>query len=238
MATTVRSRIRCNRRAFRVRRRIARVRQSRRSRVHNRDVNRLGVITTAVQHLDHRIEIAGGRCCAGDNAGQGVKSQTCRKRIGENRVTQVRMAATVRSRVRCNRHTLCVCRGVARVRQSRRGRVVYCDVNRFGVISTRVQHLDHRIEVANRCRRTGDDTGQSIQSQARRQCIGKHRVTQVRMAATVRSRVRCNRHTLCVCRGVARVRQSCRGRVVHRDGHVRAVRTTRVTHFDHHIKAA
>ena len=148
MATTVRSRIRCNRRAFRVRRRIARVRQSRRSRVHNRDVNRLGVITTAVQHLDHRIEIAGGRCCAGDNAGQGVKSQTCRKRIGENRVTQVRMAATVRSRVRCNRHTLCVCRGVARVRQSCRGRVVHRDGHVRAVRTTRVTHFDHHIKAA------------------------------------------------------------------------------------------
>ena len=174
MTAAVRSRVRRNRHTLRVRRRIRRVYQCCRSRIHNCDVHNDAVRTTRVAHANLRREVTQRRRRARNRTRARIQQKTRRKRTTYNRIAQVRMAAAVRGCVRRNRRAFRVRRRIARVCQSRRGRVVHCDVNLLGIIATRIQHLDHRIEVAYRCRRTGDDTGQSIQSQARRQCIGKN----------------------------------------------------------------
>ena len=131
-------------------------------------MNRLGVITATIQHFDHRIEIAQSSRRTGDNAGQRIESQAGRKRIGENRVMQIRMATRVRSRVRCNRRALRVRRRIAGVNQCRRSRVVHRDRHECAVCSTRITHFDARREITQRRRRTRNRTRDTVQRKTRR----------------------------------------------------------------------
>ena len=145
MATTVRGRVRRNRRTLRVRRRIRRVNQRRRSRVVHGNVNCFRINATAVLNLDHRIEIADGCCRTGNNAGQGVESQACRKRIGENRVAQVGLSTRARRSIRSNRRTLGVSDRVMIVRQSCRGRIDHGDVHRILAVAATWAERGHDI---------------------------------------------------------------------------------------------
>ena len=185
MATTVRGRVRRNRRTLRVRRRIRRVNQRRRSRVVHGNVNCFRINATAVLNLDHRIEIADGCCRTGNNAGQAVESQTCRKRIGENRVTQVGLSTRARRRIRSNGSALGVRDRIMIVRQPCRSRVVHRDRYQRAVCSTRIAHFDARREITQCRRRTRNRTRDTVQRKTRRQCTRNNGIDQVRMATTV-----------------------------------------------------